>query len=566
MRTANFGSFPRRIGNIARCGAAVVFSLLHLKTPVRAAAADAASAEAAPQSQAGSSFYVREYRVIGSKELKPIEIEQAVYPFLGPERTADDVEKARAALEKAYKDKGFQTVSVQVPPQKPRRGVVVLEVVEARVGRLRVHGAKYFLPSDIKKKAPSMAEGRLPNFTDVTRDIVALNQLADRQVTPELRPGVEPGTVDIDLNVKDKLPLHGSLELNNRYSPDTSELRLNGSVSYGNLWQLGHTAGFSFQIAPERMDDAKVFSAYYIAPFPGVDGLSLMLQGTKQDSDVSTLGGAAVVGKGQVIGLRAIITLPAKDQGFYHSLSVGVDYKHFDEKISVAPTPATSVDPTSATASSTPTTTTTPIDYYPITINYGASWTKKKSFTDLNASFNFHARGLGSLPDKFDAKRYNADGSYIYFRGDASHTQDLPGGFQAFAKVQAQAADSPLINNEQMSGGGLSNVRGYLESTALGDNGIFGTFELRLPSFIGTKDKKDNEWRIYGFVDAGRLTLNDPLPEQQDRFDLASVGVGSRVRLFNHLNGSVDIAWPLVSQAHTNTGAPALTFRVWADF
>ncbi len=99
-----------------------------------------------------------------------------------------------------------------------------------------------------------MSEGKVPNFTDVTRDVVALNKLADLRVTPALQPGVEPGTVDIDLNVKDTLPLHGAVELNNRYSADTTPLRLNGSISYNNLWQAGHTINASFQVAPERPD------------------------------------------------------------------------------------------------------------------------------------------------------------------------------------------------------------------------------------------------------------------------------------------------------------------------
>ncbi|MEI9896427.1 MAG: hypothetical protein WDN28_21835 [Chthoniobacter sp.] len=104
----------------------------------------------------------------------------------------------------------------------------------------------------------------------MTRDIVALNQWPDRRITPVLRAGVEPGTVDIDLQVKDSLPLHGSVELNNRYSPNTTELRVNGAVSYNNLWQKGHAAGVSFQVAPEDVDNAKVLSAYYQARIPAV--------------------------------------------------------------------------------------------------------------------------------------------------------------------------------------------------------------------------------------------------------------------------------------------------------
>ena len=87
----------------------------------------------------------------------------------------------------------------------------------------------------------------MPNFNDVARDLVTLNQLADRQVTPALTAGRLPGTVDVDLHVKDAFPLHGSLEVNNRYSADTTPLRINASVNYDNLWQLGHSIGASFQ-------------------------------------------------------------------------------------------------------------------------------------------------------------------------------------------------------------------------------------------------------------------------------------------------------------------------------
>ncbi len=259
----------------------------------------------------------------GAKRLKSLEVEEAVYPFLGPGRTADDVEQACAALEKVYHDKGLQTVSVMVPQQDPQRGIIRLGVVEGKVGRLRVNGARYYLPSRIKSEVPSLAEGNVPDMTRAGSEIVAVNRLADRRVTPALRTGVEPGTVDIDLNVEDKLPLHGSLELNNRYSTNTTPLRINGALSYANLFQLGHTLGGNFQIAPENPADAKVFSAYYLARVS--DSWSLMLQGTKQNSDVSTLGGGAVGGRGDIVGIRALRDLPSGAK-FYQNLSLGVDY------------------------------------------------------------------------------------------------------------------------------------------------------------------------------------------------------------------------------------------------
>lgn len=485
----------------------------------------------------------------GAKRLPRLAVEEAVYPFLGPARGAGDVEQARVALEKAYHDKGLTTVSVVIPQQDPRFGVIRLQVVEAKVGRLRVNGAKFFLPSKIRAQAPSMAEGKVPDMKQVEKEIVALNRLGDRTVKPELRAGVEPGTVDIDLNVEDKSPLHGSLELNNQYSADTTELRLNGSISYGNLFQRGHTGSLNFQIAPQNLEDAQVYSGYYLARLS--EGFSLMVQGTKQNSDVSTLGGAAVAGRGEVVGLRGMWDLPATAD-FYQTFSFGMDYKNFAEDIVIGKDTVAS-----------------PIEYYPLVANYGATWMGKNGFTELNHALNFHLRGMGSREADYANKRYNADASYVYLRSDLSHVHDLKGGSQVFGKVQGQIASQPLVNGEQIAGGGLETVRGYLEATALGDNGVFGTIEYRSPSFIGTPDangKRASEWRLHAFADGGLVGIYDAQPAQQKRYGFASVGAGTRFLWSSHYHGSVDLGVPLIDQDNADAGDVRVTFRGWADF
>ncbi len=513
---------------------------------VAAAAAEARheGAEAPPEQV----YYIQEYRVQGSRTIPPLVVEEAVYPYLGRGRTEADVEKACAALEKAYHDRGYQAVAVEAPPQQVAEGVVFLRVTENPVGRLRVRGVRFYSPAAIKARAPELKEGTVLNFTDVNKAVMRLNQWRDLRVTPDLKPGVEPGTVDVDLNVEDTLPLHGSIELNNRYSPGTTRLRLNGSISYENLWQAGHAAGFSFQVAPERPADATVYSAYYLARFREIDWLSLLLQGVKQDSDVSTLGGAAVAGRGEAISLRVLAALPGSAT-FFHSLSAGVDWKRFDEDVALDGE-----------------TTSTPIEYFPLSVNYGAAWTDKRHSTDLNLGVHFALRGLGSDRFEFDAKRYNATGGYLYLRGDLAHTHELPGGFQAHAKAQGQASGDNLINSEQYSGGGIGTVRGYLESTSLGDSALLGTLELRSPSFIGRGESRRNEWRVYAFLDGGRLVVNDALPDQDDTFDLVSVGVGSRLTVVNHLHGSLDLGYPLRGVGEIERGDWLLSFRLWAEF
>ncbi|MGC3989368.1 MAG: ShlB/FhaC/HecB family hemolysin secretion/activation protein [Chthoniobacteraceae bacterium] len=507
--------------------------------------------QASPTPSIGQ-IYVREYRVQGAHHLDSLTVGQAVYPYLGPGRTVQDIEQAGQALEKAYHDKGYQTVSVQVPQQNARSGVIVLQVIENKVGRLRVRGARYYLPSQIKAAVPGLAEGTVLNFNEVTKEIIALNQLPGRRVTPALKPGEIPGTVDIDLNVEDKLPLHGSLSLDNRYSAYTPELRLNASLSYDNLWQLGHSAGVSFQTSPQDVSQVQNWSAYYIARFANPDWPSLMIQAAKQNSSVSTLGDVDVVGRNESIGMRALINLPGAP-GFFQSLNLGLDYQHTYQRTTIPGATAITIEEV-------------PLNFIPFVISYSGTWVQPGAITEFNADLNFSVRGFGDTDARFENSRYKATGSYIYLRADLAHTHDLPGGFQIYGKVQGQIADQPLVSTEQYAVGGMSTVRGYTEAVQVGDNGVAAQLELRSPSLLGLiKDKKD-EWRVFAFADAGYVTLNDALPEQQSNFKLASYGFGTRLTLFDHINGEVDAAVPLTTQAPTNAHDVRVNFRIEAEF
>ena len=170
--------------------------------PVVSAAPSPTPEEASPLHR----FYIREYRIVGSKQLPRDEVDMAVYAYMGPDRTEEDVELARAALEQRYQRAGYQTVVVEVPPQDPSKGVVVLVVQEMPVGRLTVRGSRYFDIEKIKRRTPSLQEGVLPRIDDVQRDLIALNRRSDLQVTPEFKPGAQPGTVDVELLVKDVFP------------------------------------------------------------------------------------------------------------------------------------------------------------------------------------------------------------------------------------------------------------------------------------------------------------------------------------------------------------------------
>lgn len=490
-------------------------------------------------------FDVNEYRVEGVTRLSTVEVEFTLAPFLGPGRSLEDVERARVAIEKAYAARGYQAVTVAIPQQTVRNGVVTLAVTEGKVVRLKVRGAEWYSPLDVERMAPSLAEGSVPNFDRVVEDIIALNQLPDRRVTPSLSAGPTPGTIVVELAVEDRMPLHGSLDLNNRYSAFTTPLRLNGALRYDNLWQAGHSLAFAFQTAPTDLAESLVLSLSYLVRFPRTSWLTLSATGILQNSNVSTLGALAVAGKGWVVGARANFTLPSASSWF-QSITAGIDYKNFLEKVDVQETP---------------------IGYLPMSAVYAASWMEEAWRMQFTASTVFNIGDWSSSPDAFDAKRYGASGSFIYFRGEASRTDVLPLGFEVSERVLGQYSPVPLIGPEQLAVGGVDSVRGYLEAQALGDYGLDGQFEVRSPLLFRWGGKQGfGGLQLLAFVDLAFAGIHQPLPEQEQDFFLMGAGGGATFRAFGIAGGALEVGVPFVTVGDTQQFTPRIHFRVWGEF
>ena len=117
-------------------------------------AAQTSAQAAPPAASAPAKFQVNEYLVRGNTMLPADDIENSVDPYLGPGRSMDDVHNARDALQKLYQSKGYQSVVVEIPPQQVKNGIILLQVVENSIGRVRVEGAKYHSPQDIRDAVP----------------------------------------------------------------------------------------------------------------------------------------------------------------------------------------------------------------------------------------------------------------------------------------------------------------------------------------------------------------------------------------------------------------------------
>ena len=496
-------------------------------------------------------FDILEFQVEGNTKLTKMQVEAAVYPQMGEKKTIADVEKARESLEKAYHEAGYLTVLVDIPEQDVDKKIVKLNVTEGKVGTLRVRDSKYYTLGRIKELSPSVAEGEVPHFPTVQKDIARLNRTSDKRVTPVMRAGKAFGTVDVDLKVEDNLPLHASLELNDRYTQDTSRLRLSGMIRYDNLWQREHSLSLNFQTSPQNTSEVQVFSANYLMRFDESD-LMLAMYGVKSNSSVAAIGGINILGKSTILGARLIKPLPGIDN-FYHSISFGLDYKDIKQTVEFGQTYNT------------------PVTYMPLSAVYSGTWQDPSGITQLGTGVTFGFRGLVADDAEFKAKRWNtvtntyAKPDFFVVKADLSRTQSLPYGLQGYAKVDGQFSGDLLVPNEQYLAGGTDTVRGYLESQAAGDKAVHSTLELRSPQLF-----KNIAWmqdfKVVGFYDIAQLTVIDPSAGQTGKIVLSGAGIGMRMKAWNRINFNLDVATPLKGYGVTKQGDIASHMRIWYEF
>jgi hemolysin activation/secretion protein len=484
-----------------------------------------------------------EYRVSGNTRLEPQQVEKAVYPYLGPQRTIQDIENATLALEKIYHEAGYKTVLVNIPEQDVDQGIVLLEVIEGSIGRVRISGSRYFSLGRIREKLPALQPGEVPNLPELQEQLSALNQASkDRTITPVMRAGRTPGTMDIELVVEDQFPLHGGITLNNRDTQDTTALRASASLQYDNLWQKEHSLSLLAQTSPEDTDEVKVFSGTYVMRLPD-DRTYLALYGVKTDSDVATADNLSVLGDGTILGARLIFPLPATETRL-QSLTLGVDYKDFNN---------------GAMGSQVP------ISY----VNWSAKYSRTHLGTDSRTGYgvgvNFGLRGIGNTDEEFAAKRTGGKPSYAALQLEADHLVKVAGDYGLFASVKGQLASGALVDNEQFGAGGVSTVRGYYESQQLGDHALQARLELRTPTLSELYPEYISNLHFLAFIDAAKLWLRDAVGGP-DEFELAGAGLGLRLDFLESFTGAFDWAWALKDDNTIESGDSRAHFSLEYTF
>ena len=193
-------------------------------------------------------------------------LKKQLHPFLHQTMTEETVKKIRRTIANYYRSIGHPLVVVQVPEQETSRGILLLLVLESRVGEVKLEGNSWTSNQRFReyfRLRPNQVidEGHLMD------DVHFVNRNPFRRIDVIYAPGAEPGTTDVTLKATEKRPFRFYTGADNSGVDPIGKGRYRAGFNWGNAFGLDHIMAYQYTMAL----DTKLFYAHtgeYIIPLP----------------------------------------------------------------------------------------------------------------------------------------------------------------------------------------------------------------------------------------------------------------------------------------------------------
>ena len=457
-------------------------------------------------------FEISRFEIAGNTLLPAAEVNAAVAPFTGKDRDFGDVQRALEALEAVFHAHGYKVLSVQLPEQELNRGVVMLNVVQTRIGRVAVSGNTVFDDANIRRSMPSLQPGRTPNLDQVSANLKMANENPARKIKLKLESAEADDEVDARLDVTDERAWKAMLNVDNTGTEATGKTHASVVLQHANLWGRDHVGSLQYTTTLEKPSQVSVYGAgYHIPLYELGDSVDLFASYSNVDSGSVAAGlfNLAVSGKGAVYGARYNQTL-ARRGDFDPRLIYGIDYKAYKNDVMFAGQNFGN-----------------DVTVHPLSVNYVGALALPQGEADISLTLihNIAGGNRGRSAD-FERVRSGAKASYSMLRFAGAYTRALPGDWQLRLLANGQLSRDALVPGEQFGAGGSTSVRGFDERELSTDSGAYANVELYTPNLCG---QGAAQCRVLGFYDAAHGARNHVLPGELNSTTISSAGLGLRI-------------------------------------
>lgn len=463
---------------------------------------------AAPAPTAVASLLVTKVAIDDSQILTAAEIRAVTSRYEQKRATQADLTQMIAELNRLYAAKGYTTAKAVLPPQTVRDGIVTVRLVEGRVGKLQVMKDTHTNESYFLNRVPT-SSGDILRQKDVQGALSYFNATNDVKMRAVLQPGEQFGRTDVVLQTDGPSDLSVTAFSDNAGRDNIGLYRGGLNATYRSLFgnrdplalgflgadgTLGGNASYSLPLGTRGARVAATYNYNTIALNGGV------------------MGSTGLVGYSYDAALRLSRPLLVRPSLTW-SASLAAHYK------------------ASALSSE----------------GYALSHTAIRSL-ELTTDFQrFDSRGSWSFSNAFNGGLDNLVAGQDFFRynGAIARLFAFSPNVAAILRASGQlSALHQLAPIEQMQIGGSATVRGYPESSLIGDRGYAATAELNFPFVPGAWARQ--RLKAATFFDDGAVFDQgyNSSTKPNDR-KLMSVGFGFILKFTNFMSGRVDFGVPM---------------------
>jgi len=406
---------------------------------------------------------VKAFKLNGNTLISESVLQAVLAPWVGKELSFAELQQATNAITEAYRMRGW-FARAQLPAQDVSSGIITINILEGRLGEVRIDDGGKALRVDRDVVTDTMTARQKPgdplNLAALERGSNILNDTPGVAVATILVTGKGPAESDAVIKVQDKPLFAGSAQLDNTGSRSTGESKLGATLT------LDNPSGKGDQISlnGNASKGSTYFKLGYSVPL-GKDGLRIgantsALQYKLVGADFEALRSK---GDAQTYGVNA--SYPLLRSGTKNiALAVALDRKDYYNEANTVVTSEKRVHSGLLAVTGD------------ILDGLG-----KGGMTLWGVNITSGDVDLGANPTNqlTDSNGPRTEGSYHKWGANLARLQRLSDKATLWASMSGQYASKNLDSSEKFSLGGPTGVRAYPVMEGTGDDGWLATIEAR---------------------------------------------------------------------------------------
>jgi hemolysin activation/secretion protein len=430
-------------------------------------------------------FPVTSIQIIGNTSFDTATLHGLIAGAEGRELTLPELNDWVTRITDFYHAHGYPLARALIPAQAIRDGVVMIQVIEARYGRIILENKSRVSDALLDSTLAPLKSGGMIGQAELDRVLLLLSDTPGAVTSATLQPGEAAGTSDLLVQGAPGPAVTGNVTADNYGNRYTGSARLGGEIALNDPLRHGDVLDASVLSSGHDMDYGRLMYDWLLngagthlgasySALHYVLGESLASLEGHGTADVASLWGKQPLVRSLNIDLYAQLQFDRKLLKDDIDVSAIHTHRHLDDW-----TATLAGDERDALLS-------------------GGLTTWSLGLTSGRVGFDDAKAELA------DAATADTRGPFLQGNATLARLQRMTAKDSLYVAVSWQWANANLDPSQKMVAGGPYTVRSYDMSALTGDEGIQTTAEWRrdLPAWYG-------QWQGVGFFDTEHLTINE---------------------------------------------------------